>query len=84
MRPLQEEKALLGGPEYGIRKILASRAGQKKWNWILKDQDILWPLKVSIKAVDIIRGHSLVLEPLIEINIKILKTIFQKMKASKN
>ena len=30
MSPLQEEKALLGGPEYGVRKILASTAGQKK------------------------------------------------------
>ena len=50
----------------------------------LQDQDILWPLKVSIEAFDMFRGHSLVLEPLREINIKILKTVYQKMKSSNN
>ena len=30
MGPLQGERALLGGPDYGFRKILANGAGQKK------------------------------------------------------
>ena len=30
MGPSQGERALLGGPDYGFRKILANGAGQKK------------------------------------------------------
>ena len=30
MGPLQGERVLLGGPDYGFRKILANGAGQKK------------------------------------------------------
>ena len=30
MGPLEGERALLGGPDYGFRKILANEAGQKK------------------------------------------------------
>jgi len=37
MRPLQGNRALLGGPEFGLGEILANGAGQKK---IKKSNDI--------------------------------------------
>ena len=44
----------------------------------LQDQDILWVLEVLIKAFDMIGDHSLVLEPIREMKIKILKTVFKR------
>ena len=44
----------------------------------LQDQDISWILEVLIKAFDMIGDHSLVLEPIREIKIKILKTVFKR------
>ena len=49
----------------------------------LQDQDILWIFEVLIEAFDMITGYCLFLEPVKEIEIKSLKTVFQKMQSSK-
>ena len=71
MGPSQGKKPLLGGPEYGFKKILKNRAIQKKIKKLKSNSiihgfftipKVFGALKVLIIASNMVRDHGLVFE----------------------